>query len=63
MNSMDPAELIKQPQDTTENPYRKPGDGGFAYELPDAKVEEFSIHIFQSLRPAELVIQFWDGLE
>lgn len=59
MNSMDPAELIKQPQDTTENPYRKPGDGeGFAYQLPDTKVEGFSIYIFQSLRSAELVIQF-----
>lgn len=46
MNSMDPAELIKQPQDTTENPYRKPGGGeSFAYQLPDAKVEGFSIHI------------------
>lgn len=60
MNSMDPAELIKQPQDTTENPYRKPGDGeSFVYQLPDAKVEGFSIHIFQSLRLAELVTQFW----
>ncbi|KAK9409247.1 CWF19-like 1 [Crotalus adamanteus] len=46
MNSMDPAELIKQPQDTTENPYRKPGDGSFAYELPDAKEEPASQFFF-----------------
>ncbi|XP_066486681.1 CWF19-like protein 1 isoform X2 [Tiliqua scincoides] len=25
MSSMDPAELVKQPQDVTENPYRRPG--------------------------------------
>ncbi len=24
MKNMDPAELVKQPQDVTENPYRKP---------------------------------------
>ncbi|XP_070799316.1 CWF19-like protein 1 [Pituophis catenifer annectens] len=47
MNSMDPAELIKQPQDTTENPYRKPGDGGsFVYQLPDAKEEPASQFFF-----------------
>lgn len=25
---MDPAELVKQPQDVTENPYRRPAKGG-----------------------------------
>ncbi|XP_025025542.1 CWF19-like protein 1 isoform X2 [Python bivittatus] len=47
MNSMDPAELIRQPQDTTENPYRKPGSGeSFAYMLPDAKEEPASQFFF-----------------
>ncbi|XP_063146677.1 CWF19-like protein 1 isoform X4 [Candoia aspera] len=47
MNSMDPAELIKQPQDTTENPYRKPGGGeSFAHLLPDAKEEPASQFFF-----------------
>lgn len=28
MKSMDPTELVKQPQDVTENPYRKPSKDG-----------------------------------
>ncbi|KAG8126733.1 hypothetical protein E2320_021819 [Naja naja] len=52
MNSMDPAELIKQPQDTTENPYRKPGDGeSFAYQLPDAKEEPATQFFFDLSKP------------
>ncbi|XP_061468662.1 CWF19-like protein 1 [Rhineura floridana] len=40
MSSMDPAELVRQPQDVTENPYRRPGDGDrCALLLPDAKEE------------------------
>ncbi|NWW74357.1 C19L1 protein, partial [Climacteris rufus] len=35
MSSMDPAELVKQPQDVTENPYRK-----LKKEAPKSKAEE-----------------------
>ncbi|XP_062987361.1 CWF19-like protein 1 isoform X2 [Elgaria multicarinata webbii] len=40
MSSMDATELVKQPQDATENPYRRPGGGeSCAHLLPDTKEE------------------------
>ncbi|XP_033010315.1 CWF19-like protein 1 isoform X2 [Lacerta agilis] len=40
MSSMEPAELVKQPQDVTENPYQRPGGGkSCAHLLLDEKEE------------------------
>nr|XP_034994713.1 CWF19-like protein 1 isoform X6 [Zootoca vivipara] len=40
MSSMEPIELVKQPQDVTENPYRRPGGGkSCAHLLPNEKEE------------------------
>ncbi|XP_053234340.1 CWF19-like protein 1 isoform X3 [Podarcis raffonei] len=40
MSSMEPAELVKQPQDVTENPYRRPGGSkSCAHLLLDEKEE------------------------
>ncbi|XP_015281792.1 PREDICTED: CWF19-like protein 1, partial [Gekko japonicus] len=51
MSSMDPAELVRQPQDVTENPYRGPGgwDRG-AQQLPGAE-EEPACQFFFDLSP------------
>lgn len=39
MKSMDPAELVKQPQDVTENPYRKSGkDGQKPFQMSSTEV-------------------------
>ncbi|XP_008122722.1 CWF19-like protein 1 [Anolis carolinensis] len=42
MASMDPAELVKQPQDVTESPYRQPwgSKGSASHLLPGAKGED-----------------------
>lgn len=41
MKSMDPAMLVKQPEDVTENPYRKPMKEGRKEKLlPSAAAEE-----------------------
>lgn len=44
MKSMDPAELVKQPQDVTENPYRKPLKDGRKEKAPPSGVVEVCSH-------------------
>uniref|UniRef100_A0A8D0G4T9 CWF19-like protein 1 n=1 Tax=Sphenodon punctatus TaxID=8508 RepID=A0A8D0G4T9_SPHPU len=47
MNSMDSAELVKQPHDVTENPYRKSGKQTYlAKQLPDTEEEPASQFFF-----------------
>lgn len=46
MKTMDPTELVKQPQDVTENPYRKPTKDGKKERHPP------------SLADAEVCVQF-----
>ncbi|KAL8168569.1 UNVERIFIED_CONTAM: hypothetical protein K2H54_002836 [Gekko kuhli] len=51
MSSMDPAELVRQPQDVTENPYRGPGGWGCGtQQLPGAE-EEPARQFFFDLSP------------
>lgn len=47
MKSMDPAELVKQPQDVTENPYRKSGkDGQKPFQTSSTEEEPASQFFF-----------------
>ncbi|KAJ6654040.1 hypothetical protein lerEdw1_007549 [Lerista edwardsae] len=46
MSSMDPAELVRQPQDVTENPYRRPGGENRAQLMAQAEAEPASQFFF-----------------
>lgn len=50
MKTMDPTELVKQPQDVTENPFRKPMKDGKKEKppsfVPEAEVRAYSCILF-----------------
>ncbi|NXD78378.1 C19L1 protein, partial [Halcyon senegalensis] len=50
MSSMDPADLVKQPQDVTENPYRKPQKEGQKTKPPLCAEEEPASQFFFDLK-------------
>ncbi|KAI4888468.1 hypothetical protein NFI96_015928 [Prochilodus magdalenae] len=60
MKSMDPLELVKQPQDVTENPYRKPlKEGKRDKPPPSAFAETIMVNLFWQEEP---VSQFFFDL-
>lgn len=48
MKNMDPAELVKQPQDVTENPYRRPTKDKTDTQKPAFSTAEEEVDTFYS---------------
>ncbi|XP_043926950.1 CWF19-like protein 1 isoform X1 [Protopterus annectens] len=62
MSSMDPAELVKQPQDVTENPYRKPVKEGERKRPAPSEEDEPATQFFYDLsRPQPKKRNLRDG--
>uniref|UniRef100_V9KJE3 CWF19-like protein 1 n=1 Tax=Callorhinchus milii TaxID=7868 RepID=V9KJE3_CALMI len=53
INSMDPTELVKQPQDVTENPYRKMFKDSQKTKLGEGTTEESAVQFFFELNKPE----------
>uniref|UniRef100_A0A671M9Z1 CWF19-like protein 1 n=1 Tax=Sinocyclocheilus anshuiensis TaxID=1608454 RepID=A0A671M9Z1_9TELE len=59
MKNMDPAELVKQPQDVTENPYRKPMKDGKKEKPPPSMTGAEVCTLFSSLITAQPTGPCW----